>query len=71
MLHTNSLFKIIGNSNDNLHNISRYRKRNANTPHDVIFDIMKLNYAGKIAWLLNIVQHIFIDSLSVSMLEWK
>ena len=40
------------------------------TMHDVIFDVIKPNDAEKIACPLNIVQHIFIDSLSVSMLEW-
>ena len=59
-----------GTSNDKLHDISRYTKRNANTPYEIIFDVIKPD-AGKIACLLNIVQHIFIDSLSVSMLEWK
>ena len=54
-----------------LHGISLYTKRYANTPHDVIFDVIKLNDSGKIACPLNKVQHIFIDSLSVSMLEWK
>ena len=57
-----------GNSNDKLHDISRYTKKNANTPHDVIFNVIKPNDACP----LNIVQHIFfIDSLSVSILEWK
>ena len=60
-----------GTSNDKLHDIAQNTKRNANTPHDVIFDIIKPNDARKIACPLNIVQHIFIDSLSVSMLEWK
>ena len=51
--------------------ISRYTKKNANTPHDVIFDVIKPNDAGKIACPVNIFQDIFNDSLSVSMLEWK
>ena len=57
-----------GTSNDNLHDILRYRKRNVNSPHYVIFDVIKPNDAGKIACPLNIVEHIFIDSLSVGML---
>ena len=40
---------------------------NAYMPHDVT----KPNDAGKIVYPLNVVQHIFIDSLSVNMLEWK
>ena len=62
-----------GTSNDKLHvhDISWYTKMNANTPYDIIFNVIKPNDAGKIACPLNIVQHIFIDSLSVSMLEWK
>ena len=60
-----------GTSNDKLHDISRYGIRNANTPHDIIFDVIKPNDAGKIACPLNIVQHIFIVSHSVSMLDWK
>ena len=60
-----------GNWNDKLHNISRYAKRNDNMPHDVIFDVIKPNDAGKMACPMNIVQHVFIDFLSVSMLEWK
>ena len=60
-----------GTLNDKLHDISWNTKRNANMPHDIIFDFIKPNDAGKIACPLNIVQHIFIDSLSVSMLEWK
>ena len=60
-----------GTSSDKLHDISRHTKRKANTPHDVIFDVIKPNDAGKIACPLNIVQHIFMDSLSVNMLEWK
>ena len=59
------------NSNDKLHDISWYTKRKAKMPHDVIFDVIKPNDAGKIECLLNVVQHIFIDSLSVIMLEWK
>ena len=59
------------NLNGKLHDISRYAKRNDNTPHDVIFDVIKPNDAGKMACPMNIVQHIFIDFLSFSMLEWK
>ena len=40
-------------------------------PHDVIFDVIKSINTGKIACPLTIDQHIFIGSLSVSMLEWK
>ena len=40
-------------------------------PHDVIFDIIKPNDAGKMVCPMNIVQNIFIDFLSVSLLEWK
>ena len=67
MLNTYFLFI----SSDKIDEISRNKERNTNTPHDVIFDVIKLNDAGKIACPLNAVQHIFIDSLSVSMLEWK
>ena len=51
MLHTYSLFKLFmtGTLNDKLHDISRYTKKNANTPHDIIFDFNKLNDAGEIA----------------------
>ena len=58
-----------GTSNDKLQDISWYTKRNANMPHVVIFDAIKSNDTGKIACPLNIIQHISIDSLSVSMLE--
>ena len=40
-------------------------------PHGVIFDVIKPNNIGKIACPLNVIQHIFIDSFSGSMLEWK
>ena len=56
-----------GTPTDELYDITWYTKRNANMPHDVI----KPNDAGKIACPQKIVQHIFIDSLFVSMLEWK
>ena len=59
------------NLNDKLHDISWFAKRNDNTPHDVIFDVIKPNDAGKMACPMNIVQRVFIDFLSVSMLEWK
>ena len=66
MLHTYSLFKCLGLRMINKY-VSRYTKRNDNTPHDVIFDVIKPNDAGKIACPMNRVQHIFNDSLSVSM----
>ena len=56
-----------GNINDKLHNISRYTKRNANMPHDVIFDVIKPNDARKISCPLNIVQHIFTNFLYFRM----
>ena len=56
-----------GNLNNKLHDISWYAKSNDNTPHDVIFDVIKPNDAGKMACLMNKVQHIFIDFLSVRM----
>ena len=43
-----------GNFNDKLHDISRYTKRNAKTPHCNIFDVVKPNDAWKIACPLNI-----------------
>ena len=36
-------YEMIGTSNDK--HISRYRKRNANTHYDVIFDVIKANDA--------------------------
>ena len=37
--------------------------------HDVIIDVIKLDATRKLTCLLNVVQHIFIDSLSINMLE--
>ena len=39
--------------------------------HDVIYDIIKPNDTRKITCPLNAVQLFFIDSVSISMLEWK
>ena len=57
-------YTFIQNLTGTLNDKSLYRKNNANTHHGVIFDIIKPNDAS------NIVQHIFIDSHSLSMLEW-
>ena len=44
---------LTGNSNDKLNDISRYAKRNANTPHYFIFYVIKPNDAGKlpVCWI--------------------
>ena len=39
--------------------------------YDIIFDVIKLNDTRKITCQLKVISHIFIDYLSVSMLEWK
>ena len=56
--HATYLFPIqmTGNASDKveLHDISRYTKRNSNASHDVIFDVLKPNDAEEIACPLNI-----------------
>ena len=46
-------------------------EKNIDTKYDDKFDIIKAKDTRNITCPHNVVQYIFVDSLSISMLEWK